>query len=588
MARLEDAASTVRQRVFNRSLVRRSTYLFFSLSLLLAYILLMNLVSPRIYFAVRRVSFSEFFRLDWWLLPYLAVALAIPLLVSDCWRLAAASLPVLAVMLFLDYFMQLTVSLCWILVTVFALRKRLDLNKLRETLSILMLVFTGIIFAYLLIFPFLPFDTEPLDSATLTWVKLYATLQPFGVICYVLMPFGAFLPSYLQMIRRRSLSVTLVKNIVIREFLSRRLVKILFLLSLVFSVYLSAYSYFPKLNPGLGPTGVDIESYALILKNVDEAEDPVRFVFANCSDRPLFYLFFHMLQKASGLPMLQILEFAPVFWLLGLTASYYYLSSKLFDSGGLASLAALLTLAGVQTTVGLYSSYQSNMVALIMMNILAGIIISWREGFLKYVLVSTLSFLTPLIHPYTSVYYSAILGFTLLASFWRSRNIRHVNTLVVMLASALLSNVFTSYMASGQGTPPLASAGRTAMRIVSFENLFNFTSGTIYLFTSLYSSFIANSIYLMLTLYGLANLLRLEIREESRLFMLTSSFVLLPLYAMDGLMGSRLFFNFPSPVFSALGAYLIKEKTLSILLIVLSLNFTLQAVYNLGVLSIPV
>ncbi|MEM1558455.1 MAG: hypothetical protein QXG12_07670 [Thermoproteota archaeon] len=582
MARLEDVVSTVRQRVFNRSLVRRSTYFFFSLSLVLAYVLLMNLVSPRIYFAVRRVSVSEFFKLDWWLLPYLVVVLAIPLLVLDCWRLAAASLPVLAVMPFLDYFMQLSVSLCWILVTVFALRKRLDLNKLRETLSTLILVFTGIIFVYLLIFPFLPFDTELMNSVTLTWVKLYATLQPFGVICYVLMPFGAFLPSYLQMMRR-SLSVTLVRNIVIQEFLSRRLMKILLLLSLVFSIYLSIYSYLPKLNPDLRPTGVDIISYASILKNVSEAEDPLRLIFAKY-DRPLFYLFFHVFQKASGLPMLQILEFAPVFWLLGLTASYYYLSSKLFDSAGLASLAALLTLAGVQTTVGLYSSYQSNMVALIMMNILAGVVFSWSEGLLKYAVVSALSFLTPLVHPYTSVYYSVILGFTLLVSFWRSRSIRHVKTLIVMLAFALLSNVFTSYMASGQGTPPLASAGRTAMRIVSIGNLFNFTKETIFLFTGLYSSFIANTIYLMLTLYGLTSLLQLEMREEPRVFLLVSSLVLLPLYAMDGLMGSRLFFNFPSPVFSAIGACLIKEKPFSILFIILSLNFTLQAIYNFGML----
>ncbi|MEM3660478.1 MAG: hypothetical protein QXU11_08705 [Thermoproteota archaeon] len=77
----------------------------------------------------------------------------------------------------------------------------------------------------------------------------------------------------------------------------------------------------------------------------------------------------------------------------------------------------VLSTAGIQASVGLYSSYQANMVALIMVNILAGVALSFKEGLLKHVIVSALSFLTPMIHPYTGVQYFAMLAMALLFSF---------------------------------------------------------------------------------------------------------------------------------------------------------------------------
>ncbi len=548
----------------------------------------MHLASPRIFYAVKRVSVSEFFSLNWTPLPFLGVFLAIPFLILSEKRLAAASILVVAAMIPLEYGFQLAASLFWILLAMFLTRRSIDFSETLKALCLMILFYTGLVTVYLAAYPFLPFETVFLDQATLAWVKGYATLQPLGVFSYVLMPFGALLPVYIGMLRRRSLRPVFNKGETrVQEFLSGRQPAIILLISLFLSAYLSVYSYLPRLNPGLNPTGVDIIFYAPRLEALSTCKDPVGFAFANLSDRPLFYLLLHVLHRATGLNVVQTLESAPLLWMLGLTLSYYFLSLSILGSKSLASLAALLSTASIQASVGLYASYQANMVALIMVNILAGVALSFKEGLLKHVVVSALSFLTPMIHPYTSVQYFAMLAMSLLFCFWSRRDKSDLKTLVLIVVSALLSSVFTSLMAHARGSTPLASAASVAIRMVSLENLSGFTGETVFLFTTLYSSFIANSIHLMLTLYGLTCLLRLETGEKTRVFLLASSLTLLPVYAMDGLTGSRLFFNLPMPVFSALGASMIKDRWLSSLLIVLSLCFSLQAAHNLGTLSMP-
>ena len=553
-----------------------------------AYVSIMHLASPRIFFAVRRVSVSEFFRISWQPLPFIGVALTIPFLILVERRLAAASILALCLMLPLDYDTRLAASVCWVFLTILLTRRSLDSSRLLSMLFASTLSFTLVIILHLVSYPFLPFENTVLDFFTLTWVRLYATLQPLGALCYVLTPLGAFMPLYFQKLRGRSLGAKVnTGGKSLQGFFGERASRTLLPTALLLSAYLSAYSYLPRLNPGLAPTGVDILSYAPRLAAMSMAEDPVRFAFANCSDRPLFYLFLHALSRLTGMTVVQTLEAAPAIWLIGLASSYYFLALKLFDSRSIASLAAVLSAAGIQVSVGLYSSYQANMAALITVNILSGIALSWREGLLKNAAVSALSFITPLLHPYTGVQYFTVLSVTLLFAFWRSRSTSHLKTLALILSSAFLSNVFTSLMAYGQGSPPLTSAASVATRLVSLESLSRFTGETLFLFTTLYSGFIANTMYLVLTLHGLTSLLRVEMEETRRVFLLASSLTLLPLYAMDGLTGSRLFLNLPSPVFSAVGACMFKNRSLSVLLIVLSLCFNLQAVYNLGVLTLP-
>jgi hypothetical protein len=570
------------------SLIPRLAYLTLSLSLVAAYVSIMHLASPRIFFAVKRVSVWEFFRMSWEPLPFLGVILTIPFLVLRERRLAAASILALGLMLPFNYDAQIVVYLCWLLLVMLLTRRSIDFNELLRMLSASTLFLTLVIIIHLVSYPFQPFENTILSLLTLSWVRLYATLQPLGALCYVLTPIGVFIPLYFQKLRSRSLGAKVnTGKKILQGIFGERASNILFPTALFLSIYLSVYSYLPRLNPELAPTGVDILSYAQKLVEINKSRDPVGFAFANCSDRPLFYLSLHALNRLTGMTVIQTLEAASAIWLTGLVASYYFLSLSLFNSRSMASLTALLATAGIQVSVGLYSSYQANMAALIIVNILSGIVLSWREGFLKNMLVSALSFLVPMFHPYTAVQYFGMLSLTLLYAFWRSRSLSFLKTLALILFSALLSNVFTSLMAYGHGSPPLTSAANVATRLISLDSLLRFTGETLFLFTTLYSSFIANSAYLVLTLHGLTSLLRVEMEETRRVFLTASSLTLLPLYATDGLTGSRLFLNLPSPVFSAVGACMFKNRSLSVLLIVLSLCFNLQAMCNLGVLTAP-
>ncbi|MEM3660479.1 MAG: hypothetical protein QXU11_08710 [Thermoproteota archaeon] len=236
----------------------------------------MHLASPRIFYAVRRVSVSEFFRLSWPPLPFLGVALTIPFLILSVRRLAAVSIIIMAMMTMLEYDFQLAASLCWILFAIFLTRRSIDFNETVKTLFILTLVYTVMVVIYLAAYPLLTLETPLLDQAALIWVKAYATLQPLGAFCYVLMPLGAFLPVYVGMLRRRSLRPVFNKSGVrVQEFLSVKQCRILLLSFLFLSTYLSVYSYLPRLNPGLNPTGVDIVSYAPKLEALSNCKDPV-------------------------------------------------------------------------------------------------------------------------------------------------------------------------------------------------------------------------------------------------------------------------------------------------------------------------
>ena len=572
------------------SRVRRIGYFGLALGLLLAFLSLLDLVHPKVYFAVKRVSIWEYFTLRWEPLPYLLALSTVPLLISYDRRLALGSLLVLFGMIFFGYSTQLLVSLVWLALVVAIAYKRVRWGETLSYLFLIVLTITGVVFAYLLLFPALPWSIPILDDAALTWMKLYATLQPLGMLSYVLIPIGLLIPFYIEMIREGNLSDVLSRlnaKTRIQEFLDGRSTMILLVSSLVLSAYLSIYGYFPKLNPELKPTGVDIAYFYLpALSALMKSNDPVRFSFVNLSDRPLFYLFLYGVRSATHLPTLFILEFMPAFLLPALVASYYYVSLKLLNSRSMASLVALMTVAGIQTTVGLYSSFQANMIALILANALVGVALFWRGSTMKYITVGSLSFIIPFIHPYTSLYYCAILAVVLLVEAWRKRKLDYVLTMSVLVVSAYLSSPVTSYMASGKNVPPMGSAVRVAGGMIKPDNLFSFAKDTVYLFTTFYSGFIANSIYFALALLGLTRVLRLELTETAEAFLVASALTLLPIPLVSYSLASRLLFNAPLQIYAAIGARSIKWKILSVSLVALSLSYALQSVSNLGFLSI--
>ena len=207
----------------------------------------MHLASPRIFYAVKRVSVSEFFTLSWTPLPFLGVFSTIPLLLTSGKRLAAASILFAAAIVPLEYGFQLAASVCWILLSIFLARRSIDFSETLGALSLLILAYTMLVTVYLTTYPFLPFETRFLDDAALAWVKGYATLQPFGAFSYIIIPFGALLPVYAEMLRRRSLKPVFRKTDTrVQELLSLKQSRIVLLLSLFLSIYLSV-------SPGLTP-----------------------------------------------------------------------------------------------------------------------------------------------------------------------------------------------------------------------------------------------------------------------------------------------------------------------------------------------
>jgi tetrahydromethanopterin S-methyltransferase subunit G len=149
-----------------------------SLSLVTAYVSIMHLASPRIFFAVRRVSVWEFFRMSWEPPPFLGVILTIPFLVLRERRLAAASILALGLMLPFNYDARIVVSLCWLLLVMLLTWRSIDFNELLRMLSASTLFLTLVIIIHLVSYPFQPVENRILARATITGLqKSIAELQ---------------------------------------------------------------------------------------------------------------------------------------------------------------------------------------------------------------------------------------------------------------------------------------------------------------------------------------------------------------------------------------------------------------------------
>jgi len=224
-----------------------------------------------------------------------------------------------------------------------------------------------------------------------------------------------------------------------------RWAKGLLLFSMAMSVFVAIYPYLPSVNPHEVSVSVDVRYYKEWLEEMDKAPDAVSYAFTqggNSGDRPIPLLLMYSLAGLSGNEEWAI-RLIPV--LLGplLILSVFRFVKKGTKSPQLAAIAALFTLFSYHETIGLYSGFFANWIALIFSYLfMSHLVALWdSESFKDYSLALASSLGVLLSHSATWTMLMIGFGLFLVLTVAKERKLsKKVLLMLSLLALCLLTD----------------------------------------------------------------------------------------------------------------------------------------------------
>jgi len=568
-----------------------------AVEIFLSYILLVDLLKPRVYLTVNRCTSMGVLELHVAENPLILLtvgALSLVLLYRGRDRLMEAFygtvfVSIITVILVLGYvlhaaYLALLFSITSILYCLF--REPKDLSTVFSVFFMLVAGLSLLASVRYLVYPFTGgrlyegWDWLPAQLD----MKLYYSLQPLLTGVTVVLPYLVFLRAFLfhkiGFKLRFKVPGVAGRNVENGGSVLETNVKWLILaLSLATAFLSNIYPYMPALNPSFKPAGVDIPHYAQALENMSAR--PVLNAFIFRGSRPLYMLVLYGFQKMLGLSPYAASVFFPSILLSVLVASTYISLRSLGDED-IAVLSAFFTATGFKTTVGIYSSFQADLLALSLSYPLTVLALK-NGGWRRILVLATLAFLMDYIHPWTltqtlvAVFFMALLSLV-------TRDRRGLKTsataFLVVVASTLAADYIKSMIRATGATEATQSIAKTS---IGLEYFWSFINQMVFATNILYGGF------LLTPLLPLALLLLLKKPTEDPYTKLTYAWILtaLPIVIANSTVQSRLYYNIPLEV-----AYAIALKTLGkklpplrrpliILLFSVSLTYLLQSLANL-------
>ena len=193
----------------------------------------------------------------------------------------------------------------------------------------------------------------------------------------------------------------------------------LLLLSISLSVVAALYPYSPAINPRGLNVGVDIQAYVRAGKIVEG--NPFQAFNVSGGSRPLIFLAIYGFQGLLGSDVSTAVMFLPVILNPLMVAAAFFLAFEAFGDWRLSSWAAFFTACGYQVTVGMYSYFLTNMLALSLAFLSLGFLFrSLRRGCnVSLASASVLGVLLVFTYPWTFDQYAAATFLTTIISFYQ-------------------------------------------------------------------------------------------------------------------------------------------------------------------------
>ena len=576
--------------------------LLISIGLFLSFLYLMNFFDGKIYVTIRRATLIKSLEIGFMgnLLCILFFSIVVYLSLILLFRI-----PHIVILIFLGLFLYQFYGIniyypylliLTIIVFSFSFIKVGNfLDRFVKYISLNIIVLEGLSLIPYILYPFMGGEIyrDGFWSISFLELKICYGLQNVYAIILFIYPYIAlilfFLSIKLRKIRKISLKIGGKRRffqlrLPSHEILDRKFSKILFIASIILVFITTLYPYSSKINPGQRPVGVDINRFYNDWLKDALKNDPVKMAFnASRGSRPLYLLSTYLIAKIFNIDPLIFNEiYVPIILYLMLILSIYYLSYRMTGRHDFAALASFLTITGYQTTIGIYSAYYANLMALSLIYLMFGLL--FNDG-LKYIVgACIISFTCNFIHPWTleqgllALFSISIIDFL----HMRKINKKLLGKTFPPIVSAFLAEQVKIYM-NNVGMIVASTEARTSFIFLRFWSSFKEINFFVKI---LYGGYMGTP---LLLLFIPAIILVIFLDEKVYRFIFAWTFTLLPILFYDNIIQSRLYFNYPVglliPIITLYPCLFFKKsftkKIFISAIIVTSLNYLLRCMANI-------
>ncbi|MFX0132593.1 MAG: hypothetical protein ACFFDN_02985 [Candidatus Hodarchaeota archaeon] len=341
-----------------------------------------------------------------------------------------------------------------------------------------------------------------------------------------------------------------------REGISRSVIFIL-LLSMSLGVVAALYPYLPSVNSRNRSAGADFLDYVVATEIIKS--DVFQVFNISGGSRPLIYMVIYGFQYIFGLDVTNAIRYIPVFLNPLLVITIFVLALEMYNDSWIASWASFFTVCGIQISVGMFSYFLTNVLALSIIFLSLGLLFRALRKICYFSLFysSLIGFLLVFTHPWTfNHYYIAIVFMAFFIWYIESKsNKGHNKVKIVFLYLIFLgiSEIVKSELFHGYG-----GMSASSLAIGNIDNLSRFWYNTVFFFRRIYCGLEANIILLGLTV---TTLLFTKMKQLSEVFLIGFLAVTsLPFLFCDAMIKSRLLYNIPIGLYTAYSFTLLNKQ----------------------------
>jgi hypothetical protein len=356
------------------------------------------------------------------------------------------------------------------------------------------------------------------------------------------------------------------------------------------SIILVHVPYQQSLNDTTHTIGADTRNYVRFINTLEKSGDTSvllkqAFISISGGDRPLSLLFLLSIVEISPYDHAFTIDRMPLILSPILVLVVFFLTKQLTSNDISSLLASFLTIVSFHVLVGTYAGFYANWMALIVgyLSIVFGFKCLKEPSKSKLILFSALTVVTLFCHTYTwtilTIVTIVFLCAALKLNYYPKRRILLLLLFVLASVAVDLSRIALTGAASGIERD-ISLAEQQQAGVGQFnQRWYNLISTTHYHYGSLFGNFIFFAL-------GLYWLFKCKIREPYNIFlMIFLSIGMIPLFLGDWVVQSRVLYNIPFQIPTAIGLtfLLTRKKPGPLMLIAICIwlmAFSVRAVSN--------
>ncbi len=307
--------------------------------------------------------------------------------------------------------------------------------------------------------------------------------------------------------------------------------------------------------------------------------------FALKGDRPLTLIILFLITEVTKADPFQVVEYSPMLFAPLLVLVTFFLTRELTANDKISIIASFLSAISFQTLIGIYSGFYANWLALILGYLAFGLLVKCLKRPSKFPLVALALVMIGVLlaHTYTwSIVISVAFVFLFVLHILNYYPRKHFLLLYLVLSSSIAVDVLkSSWTGSSTGLEADVSIGfGHGLGISQFSERLGTLAETVQTY---YGGAYANIAILGLAMYWLV---RCQPREPANIFLLIfMSTALIPLFIGDYVFQSRVLYDIPFQIPTAISLYYIGRKNGKMMFIALLLitgYLSLHVLANLG------